>query len=81
MLWLTPATAGLGNPDRARATAGPVHVTVTAVEAARGEAPLLVPTTAVYVWDAAVLLVTVALHVVPLEQDALTELSLARITR
>jgi hypothetical protein len=81
MLWLTPATAGLGNPDRARATAGPVHVTVTGSEVACGEAPVLVPTTAVYVWDSATLLVTVAVHVFPDLQGTLTELSPARITR
>jgi len=45
-----------------------------------GEAPVIVPTTAWYVTEVAVLLVTDAEHVVPFPQDATALLLLSRIT-
>jgi hypothetical protein len=61
-------------------SAAEVQVTVTGEEMAWGEAPVLVPMTAVYVTDVAVLLVTGTAHVVPFPQDHMTVLLPFRIT-
>jgi hypothetical protein len=56
------------------------QATVTGAEVPWGEAPVIVPMTAWYVTEVAVLLVTDAVHVVPFPQCAMTLLLLSRIT-
>jgi hypothetical protein len=80
----TPVTAlrGLGTSVTENA-GGETQVTVTVGEAVTTVVtPSFVPTTAWYVWLAAVALITVAVHVVPVPQSALfiTLLLLSRIT-
>ena len=59
---------------------GRVQATVTVPEVAWGVVPMIVPMTAWYVTDVAVLLVTGAVHAVPFPQCVMTVLLLSRIT-